>query len=51
VAIWQINPEEENPKPFKAEFLHRGCIPYEPKKLLRKLFKEAAKKNENKKQI
>lgn len=46
VVIWQINPEEENPKPFKDKYLHRGCIPYDPKKVLRKLFKEAARKEQ-----
>lgn len=46
--IWQINPEEEHPKPFKAEILHRGCIQYNPQKLLRKLIKEVERKNDRK---
>tara|TARA_Y100000004_G_C8641885_1_gene297421 strand:+ start:351 stop:503 length:153 start_codon:yes stop_codon:yes gene_type:complete len=46
--IWQINPEEEHPKPFKAEILHRGCIRYNPQKLLRKLIKEVERKNDRK---
>jgi len=46
--IWQINPEEEHPKPFKAEILHRGCIQYNPQKLLRKLINEVERKNDRK---
>ena len=45
--IWQINPEEEHPKPFKAEILHRGCIRYNPQKLLKKLIKEVERKKQN----
>jgi len=43
-TIWQINPEEEEPKPFKDKYLHRGCIRYEPRRMLTKLTKEAAKR-------
>ena len=45
--IWQYNPKEEDPVPFKADYLHRGCVRYDPRKLLRKLFMEAEKRNEN----
>ncbi len=47
--VWQYNPKEEDPVPFKADYLHRGCVRYDPRKLLRKLFMEAEKRNENKK--
>ena len=47
--IWQYNPKEEDPVPFKADYLHRGCVRYDPRKLLKKLFMEAEKRNENKK--
>lgn len=43
-TVWQINPNEDDPKPFKDTFLHRGCIKYNPKKLLKQLFKEVDKR-------
>jgi len=43
-TIWQINPEEEEPKPFKDKYLHRGCIRYEPRRMLTKLTKEVEKR-------
>jgi len=43
-TIWQINPEEDEPKPFKDKYLHRGCIRYEPRRMLTKLTKEVEKK-------
>jgi hypothetical protein len=43
--IWQYNPKEEDPVPFKADYLHRGCVRYDPRRLLKKLFMEAEKRN------
>ena len=43
-TIWQINPEEDEPKPFKDKYLHRGCIRYEPRRMLTKLTKEVEKR-------
>jgi hypothetical protein len=40
--IWQFNPKEDDPVPFKADILHRGCVRYDPRKLLRKLQKDIA---------
>jgi hypothetical protein len=45
--IWQYNPKEEDPVPFKADYLHRGCVQYDPRKLLKKLFMEAERKKKN----
>ena len=45
--IWQYNPKEEDPVPFKADYLHRGCVRYDPRKLLKKLFMEAERKKKN----
>ena len=45
--VWQYNPKEEDPVPFKADYLHRGCVRYDPRKLLKKLFMEAERKKKN----
>jgi hypothetical protein len=46
-SIWQYNPKEEDPVPFKADYLHRGCVRYDPRRLLKKLFMEAERKKKN----
>jgi hypothetical protein len=43
-GIWQYNPKEEDPVPFKADILHRGCVRYEPRRIITKLAKEVEKR-------